>query len=184
MRHIRFITIIAIVCACPAPSFAQAGPSATLEQRSVQFAGSYLQVWSSSSRAAIAAVPRLYAPRVLFYGRVLARRRPMREKARFVQRWPVRHYADRPGTMRVSCDALASNCMVRSVVNWRVESPARSAKSQGLSRFEQGIDPFAARSCEGGELRPTVGGKGVQVVASSGAVRSWDFEILAASSNR
>jgi hypothetical protein len=106
VRHIRFImTALAVGCGCPAPSFAQsgqAGPAAAMEQRSAQFAGSYLQVWSSSSRAAVAAVPRLYAPRVLFYGRVLGRRGLMREKARFVQRWPVRHYAHRPGTMRVS----------------------------------------------------------------------------------
>ena len=109
MRHIRFImTALAVGCGCPAPSFAQsgqAGPAAAMEQRSAQFAGSYLQVWSSSSRAAVAAVPRLYAPRVLFYGRVLDRRGLMREKARFVQRWPVRHYAHRPGTIQVSCDA-------------------------------------------------------------------------------
>ena len=125
MRHIRFImTALAVGCGCPAPSFAQsgqAGPAAAMEQRSAQFTGSYLQVWSSSSRAAVAAVPRLYAPRVLFYGRVLGRRGLMREKARFVQRWPVRHYAHRPGTIQVSCDAHASKCMVRSVVDWRAE---------------------------------------------------------------
>ena len=87
MRHIRFImTALAVGCGCPLLSFAQsgqAGPAAAMEQRSAQFAGSYLQVWSSSSRAAVAAVPRLYAPRVLFYGRVLGRRGLMREKARF-----------------------------------------------------------------------------------------------------
>ena len=87
MRHIRFImTALAVGCGCPAPSFAQsgqAGPAAAMEQRSAQFAGSYLQVWSSNSSAAIAQVPRLYAPRVLFYGRVLGRRGLMREKARF-----------------------------------------------------------------------------------------------------
>ncbi len=146
MRHFHFILMaLAIGCGCPAPSVAQAGPSATLEQRSAQFAGSYLQVWSSSSRAAIADVPRLYAPRVLFYGRVLDRRGLMREKARFVQRWPVRHYAHRPGSMRVSCDAHASKCMVSSVVDWRAESPARRVTSHGSSRFEQGIDLSGSR---------------------------------------
>ena len=167
MRHIRFImTALAVGCGCPAPSFAQsgqAGPAAAMEQRSAQFAGSYLQVWSSSSRAAVAAVPRLYAPRVLFYGRVLGRRGLMREKARFVQRWPVRHYAHRPGTMRVSCDAHASKCMVRSVVDWRAESPARRAASQGSSRFEQGLD-FSAP-------RPVVFREGGSVISQTGRVR-------------
>jgi hypothetical protein len=167
VRHIRFImTALAVGCGCPAPSFAQsgqAGPAAAMEQRSAQFAGSYLQVWSSSSRAAVAAVPRLYAPRVLFYGRVLGRRGLMREKARFVQRWPVRHYAHRPGTIQVSCDAHASKCMVRSVVDWRAESPARRAASRGSSRFEQGIDFSAAR--------PVVFREGGSVISQTGRVR-------------
>ena len=167
MRHIRFIMMaLAIGCGCPAPNVAQAGqagPASSLEQRSAQFAGSYLQVWSSSSRAAIAQVPRLYAPRVLFYGRVLDRRGLMREKARFIQRWPVRHYAHRPGTMRVSCDTHASKCMVRSVVDWRAESPARRAKSRGSSRFEQGID-FSAP-------KPVAFREGGSVISQAGPVR-------------
>ena len=136
MRHIRFImTALAVGCGCPAPSFAQsgqAGPAAAMEQRSAQFAGSYLQVWSSSSRAAVAAVPRLYAPRVLFYGRVLGRRGLMREKARFVQRWPVRHYAHRPGTIQVSCDAHASQ--VHGQVRGRLEGgePGSAGRLAGL----------------------------------------------------
>jgi len=154
------------VCAGPAPAFAQsgqAGPASSLEQRSAQFAGSYLQVWSSSSRAAITQVPQFYAPRVLFYGRVLDRRGLMREKARFVQRWPVRHYAHRPGTMRVNCEAYAAKCMVRSVVDWRAESPARRAASQGSSRFEQGLD-FSASN-------PVVFREGGSVISQTGRVR-------------
>jgi len=166
VRHIRFITVLAIVCACPAPSYAQsrqAGPASSLEQRSAQFAGSYLQVWSSSSRASMTQVPQLYAPRVLFYGRVLDRPGLMREKARFVQRWPVRHYAHRPSTMRVSCDAHAPRCIVRSVIDWRAESPVRRAVSEGSSRFEQGID-FSAPN-------PVVFREGGSVISQAGRVR-------------
>jgi len=153
-------------CGYPAPSFAQLGQadaSPALEQRSALFARSYLQLWSSDSRAAIAQVPQLYAPRVLFYGRVLNRRGLMREKARFVQRWPVRHYAHRPGTMRVSCEAHAPRCMVRSIIDWRAESPARRAASQGSSRFAQGIN-FSAPN-------PVVFREGGSVISRAGRVR-------------
>jgi hypothetical protein len=64
----------------------------------------------------------------------------MREKATFLQRWPVRRYAHRPGTMQVSCDAGSQRCLVRSVIDWHAESPARRVVSRGASRFEQGID--------------------------------------------
>ena len=116
-----------------------------MQQRSADLARSYLQTWSSNGRAALGQVPQLYAPRVRFYGRVLDRNKLLREKAVFFQRWPVRHYTHRPGTVRVSCDAGTRQCWVRSVIDWRAESRARRVVSRGASRFEQGIDLSGSR---------------------------------------
>ena len=142
-RLLSTMAVLVLTCATAPASWAQSGEThatASIQQRSADLARSYLQTWSSNARAALDPVPQLYAPRVRFYGRVLDRNRLLREKAAFVQRWPVRHYAHRPGTMRVSCDAGSARCVVRSVIDWRAESRARRVVSRGASRFEQGID--------------------------------------------
>ena len=147
-RLLSTMAVLALTCATAPANWAQAGETQAttrLQQRSADLARSYLQTWSSNARVALDQVPRLYAPRVRFYGRVLDRNRLLREKAAFVQRWPVRHYAHRPGTVQINCDAGSRRCLVRSVIDWRAESPARRAVSRGASRFEQGIDLSGSR---------------------------------------
>ena len=167
MRHLQFIgVVLAVWAGCPAPSFAQAvlaDPALTMEQRSAQFTRSYLRVWSSNSSAAIEQVPQMYAPRVLFYGRVLDRRGLIREKQRFARRWPIRHYEHRPDAMRITCEAHPARCVVRSVINWRAENPSRRVASRGSSRFEQGIDLSAAN--------PVVFREGGSVISQAGRAR-------------
>jgi hypothetical protein len=69
----------------------------------------------------------------------------IREKAQFLRRWPIRHYALRPGTMRVTCDAQGQRCAVRSIIDWRAASSARKVSSRGSSTFEQGVGFAASR---------------------------------------
>jgi hypothetical protein len=50
----------------------QAGPAlAEVEGELASRTRSYLHTWSTNTRAALADVPRIYAPRVNFYGRIL-----------------------------------------------------------------------------------------------------------------
>jgi hypothetical protein len=142
------LVVVALSCTVAPPGLAQSGEArsmASMQQLSGKLARSYLQTWSSNTTAALDQVLRLYASRTRFYGQLLDHRRLMREKAGFLQRWPVRHYAHRPGTMRVTCDVGSARCLVRSVIDWRTESPARHAVSRGSSRFEQGIDLSGSR---------------------------------------
>lgn len=125
-----------------------ADAESSLPARSADITRDYLHTWSTDARAALADVRRLYAERVSFYGRTVTQQQLIAEKARFIRRWPVRHYAVRPGTMQVSCDAKTRRCLVRSVIDWRAESSTRRASSRGSSTFEQGLD-FAA-------LRPII----------------------------
>src|SRR5215203_3871004 len=104
----RFRSVLAVIAgfwAVAPSSLVQSGEvhsAISMQQHSAEFARSYLQSWSSNPRAALDQVPQIYAPRTRFYGRLVDHRRLMREKAAFIQRWPVRHYAHRPGTMRVA----------------------------------------------------------------------------------
>jgi hypothetical protein len=127
-----------------------AGPASAevpsrLAHRSADLTRTYLHTWSTDAEAAIADVRRLYASRVNFYGRYLTREGLLREKVKFIRRWPIRHYSVRPGTMRVACEAQRQRCVVRSIIDWRAESSARRALSRGSSTFEQGVDFAASR---------------------------------------
>src|SRR5215212_5128648 len=159
MRHFRSVMAAFVLsCAAAFPSMVRSSEThsiTNMQQCSAELARSYLQTWSSNSKAALDQVPQLYAPRTRFYGQLVDHRRLMREKAGFIQRWPVRHYAHRPGTMRVDCDAHSARCFVRSVIDWRTASPARRAVSRGIARFEQGIDLSGSRPVvflEGGSV--------------------------------
>jgi hypothetical protein len=124
---------------------ASAEAQSSLAHRSADLTRSYLHTWSTNARAALADVPRVYAPQVSFYGRVLNHDALILEKAQFHHRWPTRHYSLRPGTVRVTCDAHRQRCAVRSIIDWRAASAARKASSSGSSIFEQGVDFAASR---------------------------------------
>ena len=150
MRHLRSaLVLLGLSCALLPPGAAQAGEprsAAGLRQRSAELASSYLRTWSTSASAALDQVPRLYAPQIRFHGRWLTHRSLLGEKAAFVQRWPVRRYVHRPGTLQVACNARSRRCLVRSIVDWRVADPARGASTHGSARFQQGIDLSGPRA--------------------------------------
>ena len=150
MRHLRLaLVLLGLSCALVPPCAAQAGEpqsAAGLRQRSAELASSYLRTWSTSAPAALDQVPRLYASPTRFHGRWLTHRGLLSEKAAFVQRWPVRRYVHRPGTLRVACNARSRRCLVRSVIDWSAANPARGASTHGSARFQQGIDLSGPRA--------------------------------------
>jgi hypothetical protein len=110
-----------------------------MRQRAEALAYRYLEGWSSGNAQALADVQALYGPRVNFYGKFIDQRGLFAQKRGFARRWPIRRYAHRPGTMRVTCDAATKACLVRSIIDWRAESPVRGAVSRGSSTFELGL---------------------------------------------
>src|SRR4051794_28514933 len=129
--------------ACGPTAFAQSWASGqsveAMRQRAEEIASIYLQRWSSGNARALADVRALYGPRVSFHGDFIDQRNLFDQKRRFGQRWPIRHYVHRPGTMRTTCDAARQACLVRSIIDWQAASPARHAFSSGSSSFEMGI---------------------------------------------
>ena len=105
------------------------------EATAVELSQAYIRTWTSNGSAAIADVTATYAPEVRFYGRVLNHEQLRAEKRRFLERWPVRRYALRPGTVRAACEGHL--CRVRALLDWLAEDPRRSAVSRGVSSFEQ-----------------------------------------------
>ena len=121
-------------------SGAQAQPDMErMRARAEALAYRYLEGWSSGNAQALADVQALYGPKVNFYGKFIDRRGLFAQKRGFGRRWPIRRYVHRPGTMRVTCDAATQACLVKSIIDWRAESPARGAVSRGSSTFELGL---------------------------------------------
>jgi hypothetical protein len=132
--------LLAATCVAYAPASLAQPSMIVMTKASSDLTTSYLQVWSTPQAASPTYVTRIYAPRIHFYGRTVDRSGLVREKRRFVRRWPVRHYAVRPGTVRVTCDQRSNSCLVASILDWRAENPARRRTSRGSSSFEQRLD--------------------------------------------
>jgi len=142
---IRMCLALAAGLACGAfGAAAQTSPGSEelrrMHELSHDLTTSYLQLWSTSNEAALADVGQIYGEKIRFYGRTVSRRELWNEKRRFTQRWPVRSYAHRPGTMRTDCDVAGRTCRVRAIIDWTAANPSRGAASRGSSLFELGID--------------------------------------------
>jgi hypothetical protein len=110
------------------------------ESDSRTFVASYLDLWSSSNDKALADLQRLFAPQVRYFGKELDRQALFEAKRRVAERWPVRSYKPRPGTMNVQCEPQGAACTVRATVDWQARNPARKTASSGAFAVELGLD--------------------------------------------
>jgi hypothetical protein len=114
--------------------------SSRLEERTAAIATRYLHVWSVDGAASVRSVPGLYERATTFCGRTYTYHELMAEKRRAIRRWPIRHYAHLPGTMRIKCDLPNRRCMARSIIDFRVASPQRGTVKHGSAKFVLGIN--------------------------------------------
>ncbi len=132
-----------------------AGAATSMEKRTAVIATRYLQVWSFNGAASVRSVPHLYERTVTFYRQTYTHRQLMAEKRRAIQRWPVRRYVHRPGTMSILCDVDQERCTARSIIDFQVANPRRGTAKHGSARFALGIS-FASENprifYEGGSL--------------------------------
>jgi hypothetical protein len=112
-----------------------AGQRSELEQLSITFIHSYF-AHLSSPEAVSSYFDRDYAYVIDFYGKRVEREAVKKEKARFVQRWPIRRYVPRADTIRVSCSSNLPVCRVTGLVDFQCESPERQARTAGVARFD------------------------------------------------
>jgi len=112
---------------------------ALMREWSEDLAYAYLESWSSDNATALSAVAEVFGSKVSFFGRSVAREAVHREKRAFARRWPVRSYEHRPETLTIDCSAEQKACLVRSVIEWKAENPARGTRAAGTATFELGI---------------------------------------------
>jgi hypothetical protein len=108
------------------------------EAKARAFAYAYHQAWSSDNAVALAYMRRTYAPIVRYYGKNRRAADVLAEKIRFAERWPIRYYAIRNGSMATQCNG--TSCEVQAVVEWYASSGARRRTSLGVARFDLEVD--------------------------------------------
>jgi hypothetical protein len=118
-------------------------PVAVLSDAAKDFVLAYLAAWSSPNEDALAAMPSFYGGTVLFHGQTMSFEALMREKERFVRRWPSRTYEARPGTISAACDTRTGRCRVSLVVDFVATAGAR--RSSGATTLDIGIETTDGR---------------------------------------
>jgi hypothetical protein len=116
-----------------------ASASSPLEQRTAAIATRYLYVWSFDGLRSVRSVRDWYERAVSFYGQTYTHHQLMSEKRRAILRWPIRHYAHRPGTMRIKCGVADRRCTAWSIIDFHVSNPRRGTAKRGSAKFALGI---------------------------------------------
>jgi len=74
-----------------------------------------------------------------YYGKPTSRADVLKDKEKYVARWPVRSYRVQAGSVRTVCDAASSRCQIAGLVDYTLSDPAKNRKTEGTSTFEFGV---------------------------------------------
>jgi hypothetical protein len=102
----------------------------------VEAAAEFFRSSSRSDREATSFLDRIYPAQLLYFGKRSSKAYVMAEKRAFLDRWPKRAYAVRPGSISTTCDPRNNSCTVSGIVDWRVASVQRNAISTGSAKFQ------------------------------------------------
>ena len=154
-RMMKFRGLAIGACAVAWAGAAHALSPEDMRERTALIASRYLQIWSSNNVSPVAEVPYMYGRTVQFYGKPYSQADLKAEKQRAISQWPVRHYAHRPGTLRVLCNVEARKCAARSTIDFTVANPDRRTRKSGSAKFDLGVSFAGPRPVilyEGGSL--------------------------------
>jgi hypothetical protein len=119
----RLTLFLFVAASLHAPS---RGMAAELSKGDVErMVQSYLAVWSRDDAINAASVARFYAPRVVYYGKPMSRTGVLADKRAYIRRWPVRSYAEVPGSFAGTCRPDHSRC--KATFEMRFRRVSRSA---------------------------------------------------------
>jgi hypothetical protein len=94
---------------------------------------------SAPQEATLTYLDQVYANQVVYFGKLLPKSDVIADKRQFVERWPVRSYSARPGSLSAACRP-GIGCTVTGIIDFKAYSPARGEESDGVARFELTFD--------------------------------------------
>ncbi|MBO0128989.1 hypothetical protein [Agrobacterium sp. OT33] len=118
--------------AAPEAPLATEAPPPTTEEKASSFVTAYYDAWSRRNVEALAFMEKAYADTVDFYGKTTPKVSVIDEKRNFANRWPVRAYSVKAGSMKVTC---AETCKVDGIVDWYTKRDVGNRISSGSAEF-------------------------------------------------
>jgi len=91
---------------------------------------------------------------VMFYGKLTKKEVILKEKTKFMVRWPVRKYAERPMSLKIKCEEMHKKCMTEGIMDWDARNQNDNRVSIGAAKFFyevqfiNGIPKITAESSE------------------------------------
>ena len=111
-----------------------------LDEATAQFVQRYFSYWSTDDEQAIQYLTDSFEDSVIFYGKSTPKNTILKEKIAMIRRWPARVYAERPSSIRVTCNRSTMVCEVSGILDWEVRSEARTAIAGGVAQFRFSLD--------------------------------------------
>ncbi|MBI5318466.1 caspase family protein [Bradyrhizobium sp.] len=111
----------------------------TLQQRALAFVTNDMIRSEGSAAEYLDYARQSIDDQVDYYGKLTSRAEVLKDKERYVARWPVRSYRLRTESIRTSCDESKATCRIDGLLDFDLSNPADGRKSSGASSFEFGI---------------------------------------------
>jgi hypothetical protein len=86
-----------------------------------------------------ASLEALYAPRVLYAGKLVQRSDVLGQQHLAAVRWPARRFVLRPGAVQTDCNVVVGTCLVEANVDWVLQGPGEPTRS-GRSHYTLSLD--------------------------------------------
>jgi len=131
----RTILLAAILSGSALPASAQleSVPERTRDWAYKQIQN-FADTWSRNEGVTREAVERLYAPRVIYYGKNMSREAIYADKRAYIPHWPRRRYEIEPDSVNVVCMRGNAVCRATAIMRWARQDRAGRAVS-GASRM-------------------------------------------------
>lgn len=117
---------------------APSGPDTAEVSFITDLVDNWLEDWSSPNVIALDTVGADHASRVNYYGNVIRRAEVVADKRRFAERWPLRLYTLREGSLLIDCDRTV--CKVSGLSDYFAVQGTGGRQSTGVSEFLLSVD--------------------------------------------
>ena len=94
---------------------------------------SYFSIWADNARVTPEAVDRLYASRVIYYGKPMTPGQVYRDKLNYIRQWPDRIYRVVPGSVSRSCTPGQDSCRITAILSWQKADRSGRRGSKGAN---------------------------------------------------
>lgn len=109
--------------------------SGSLEMASREFLAADYAILGGTNDGVLPWAYRIYSDQTSYFGKIRSRDDIVTDLARWLERWPRRHYVPRPMSITIDCNQTTRTCVVKGLLDFVAESPERNERSKGLATF-------------------------------------------------